>query len=259
MILQTLADCTRTRVQLEKQTVPPEAVRERARSLPVGNGAAFFQSLAAEGMSFLCEVKRASPSKGMIADHFPYLDIAKDYEKAGASAISVLTEPDYFKGSDLYLKQIASTVSVPVLRKDFTIDPYQIYQARILGASAVLLICALLDTKTIYEYLDICHELGLSAIVEAHDEAEIHSALTAGADIIGVNNRNLKDFSVSLDNSIRLRPLVPPEKLFVAESGIRTPEHIHTLEQAGVSAALIGETLMRAPDKSAMLRTLRGR
>lgn len=258
MILQTLADCTRARVAQEKKTVPPELVREKARSLPVGRGTAFFDNLAAQGMSFICEVKRASPSKGMIADHFPYLDIARDYETAGASAISVLTEPEYFKGSDLYLKEIASAVSTPVLRKDFTVDPYQIYQARILGASAVLLICALLDTKTIHDYLGICHDLGLSAIVEAHDEAEVRSALDAGADIIGVNNRNLKDFTVSLDNSLNLRPLVPPEKLFVAESGIKTPDHIRTLEQAGVNAVLIGETLMRAPDKSAMLRELRG-
>lgn len=204
-------------------------------------------------MSFICEVKKASPSKGLIASDFPYVDIAKDYEAAGAAAISVLTEPEYFLGSNEYLKEIRRHVSVPLLRKDFTVDPYQIFEAKVIGASAVLLICALLDTETLRTGIHLCDSLGMSALVEAHDEEEIKSALRAGARIIGVNNRNLKTFSVDFSNSIRLRSLVPDDVLFIAESGVKSADDIRLLHEAGVDGVLIGETLMRSADKKKYL------
>jgi indole-3-glycerol phosphate synthase len=228
------------------------AKRESVHSFP-------FEKAIAEGdISFICEVKKASPSKGVIAEDFPYLEIAKDYEKAGANCISVLTEPEYFKGEDRFLKEINETVSIPTIRKDFIIDSYQIYEAKLLGASCVLLIAALLDTDTIREYKAICDELGLSALVEAHDEKELQSAINAGARMIGVNNRDLKTFTVDIHNSTRLRNLVPKEILFVAESGIKTAEDIQVLREAGVNGVLIGETLMRSKNKKEMLDELRG-
>lgn len=258
MILDTLAESTKKRVELAKKNVPFEKVKEMALSLTADREYPFEKALASEEISFICEVKKASPSKGLIAEDFPYLNIAAEYEQAGASAISVLTEPEYFKGSDEYLKEIAEHVSIPVLRKDFTIDAYQIYEAKLLGASAVLLICALLDTKTIRSYLEICERLGLSALVEAHTEDEISSALKAGAKIIGVNNRDLKTFEVDIRHCMNLRKLAPESCLFVAESGIRTREDIAMLKDASVDAVLIGETLMRSPDKKKMLSKLKG-
>lgn len=209
-------------------------------------------------MSFICECKKASPSKGLIAPNFPYLEIAKEYEAAGADCISVLTEPKWFLGNDEYLKEIAESVLIPCLRKDFTVDEYQIYQAKVLGASAVLLICSVLTEDQMKDYIRICDELGLSALVEVHDEQEVQTALNTGARIIGVNNRNLKDFSVDTDNSRRLRELIPPNVLFVSESGVRTAEDVETLRKIGADAVLIGETLMRASDKRAKLAELRG-
>jgi indole-3-glycerol phosphate synthase len=216
----------------------------------------FEKALKKDGLSFICEVKKASPSKGLIAPHFPYLDIAREYEHAGASAISCLTEPKWFLGSDEYLREIAKEVSIPVLRKDFTVCEYQIYEARLLGASAVLLICALLDTQTIKEYISICDTLGLSALVEAHDENEVQSALNAGARIIGVNNRNLKDFTVDVNNSTRYRKMIPQDVAFVSESGISNHDDIQVLLDNGTDAVLIGEAFMRADDKKAMLEEL---
>lgn len=219
----------------------------------------FERALVAPGdIHFICECKKASPSKGLIAPDFPYLEIAKQYEAAGASAISVLTEPKWFLGSDDYLRKIAAEVQTPCLRKDFTVDPYMIYEAKLLGASAVLLICALLDTKTLASYIEIADSLGLSALVEAHDEAEVASAAAAGARIIGVNNRNLKDFTVDIHNSIRLREYAPAGMIFVAESGIRTPEDVENLRRHGVNAVLIGEQLMRATSPKAEIDRLRG-
>ncbi len=257
MILEKIADKTRERLITIKQEAPLEQVREAALALPKGDFP-FERALGGEAISFICEVKKASPSKGIIAEEFPYLDIAKEYEEAGASAISVLTEPEFFLGRNSYLQEIAEHVSIPTLRKDFTVDPYQIYEAKTLGASCVLLICALLDTKTLCEYLEIAHHLGLSAIVEAHTKEEVNSALSAGARIVGVNNRNLHTFEVDIATSGRLRALVPQEVLFISESGIRTAEDIAALDQMGVNGVLIGETLMRAPDKKRELAILMG-
>lgn len=259
-ILAEIAEKTKARVAEEKQNCPLAELRAQAETLAKAAPMDFpFQrALAAPGMSFICEVKKASPSKGLIAPDFPYLEIAREYEAAGASAISCLTEPYWFQGRDEYLREITGTVSIPVLRKDFTVDEYMIYGAKTLGASAVLLICAILDDGQLRDYMTLARELGLSALVEAHDEREIERALQAGAQIIGVNNRDLKTFTVDTNNSVRLRQLVPPEVLFVSESGIRTHEDIQTLYDNGTNAVLIGETLMRAKDKKAMLDTLRG-
>lgn len=260
-ILELLADTARKRVAADQAEISLEKMKERAFAKECitdrKTGFPVERTLSKPGISFICEVKKASPSKGLIAPDFPYLEIAKAYEQAGAACISVLTEPSKFLGSDRYLEEIARTVSTPVLRKDFTVDVYQIYQAKALGASVVLLICALLSEETIREDIAVCDSLGLSALVEAHDEAEIAMAIRAGARIIGVNNRNLKDFTVDVHNSERLRSLAPPEILFVAESGIRTAEDIRVLNQAGVNGVLIGETLMRSADKKAMLAQLR--
>lgn len=260
MILDSLAASSRKRAEAAKEKVSMKAMEKlafEALEKTKDKGLSFEHSLSAPGISFICEVKRASPSKGLIAPEFPYVEIAKDYEAAGADAISVLTEPEYFMGSNSFLTDISHEVSIPLLRKDFTVDPYQIYEAKAIGASAVLLICALLDTKALKEGLKLCQSLGLSALVEAHDEEEIHSALTAGARIIGVNNRNLKTFEVDFNNSLRLRSLVPSDVLFVAESGIKTETDIRLLSEAGVNAVLIGESLMRSPDKKEIINGLK--
>lgn len=256
-ILEQLAAYARTRVEQAKAVRPLADVKAAALAQPKRDFA-FEKALAQPGVRFICECKRASPSKGLIAPVFPYLDIAKEYAAAGADAISVLTEPKWFLGSDEYLQQIAAAVPVPCLRKDFTVDEYMIYEAKLLGASAVLLICSLLDTETLHQYLGICDALGLSALVEAHDEQEIASAAAAGARVIGVNNRNLKNFTVDVTNSLALRQKAPPGVLFVAESGITSPSDVSALRAAGVDAVLVGEALMRAPDKAAALAALRG-
>lgn len=257
MILDTLASVTRERIEKQKKIISPAEMKSQALGMTKKNFE-FEKALRGEDIRFICEVKKASPSKGIIAEEFPYIEIAKEYEKAGAAAVSVLTEPEYFKGDDSYVTEISKNINIPIIRKDFTVDEYMIYQAATLGASAVLLICSLLDTNTIREYIDICDNLGLSALVETHDEDEIKSALRAGARLIGVNNRNLKNFKVDINNCIRLRSLVPNDITFVAESGIKSAEDIENLRQSGVNAVLIGETLMRAKDKKAMLDELRG-
>lgn len=255
-ILKEIAAYAVKRVQQAESKIPLEAIKEQALTLP-GKEFVFEYALRKPGLSFICECKKASPSKGIIVYDFPYLKIAKEYELAGADCISVLTEPKYFLGNDSYLQEIAQAVSVPCLRKDFVVAPYMLYEARVLGAAAVLLICSLLTEKELAEYLAICDSLGMSALVEVHNAAEISMAIYAGARIIGVNNRNLSDFSVDMANSSRLRELVPPEILFVAESGIKTAADIQTMREIGADAVLIGELLMRADNRSAMLAELR--
>ena len=255
-ILDEIAEYARKRVEKQKEIKSFDEVRSKALVLPKKDFA-FEKALKKDGISFICECKKASPSKGIIAENFPYLDIALSYEKAGADAISVLTEPKWFLGKDEYLSEIASRVSIPCLRKDFVVDEYMIYEAALLGASAVLLICSILSLQEIKRYIGICDELGLSALVEAHDEAEVKMAIEAGARIIGVNNRNLKDFSVDTGNSKRLRALIPNDILFVSESGVKGPEDIKAIKDMGADAALVGETLMRAADKSQKLKELK--
>lgn len=262
-ILDEIAAKTRERILLEKKQISPGMVRRRAEEMArkrraQGTSLPFEKALSRQGMSFICEVKKASPSKGIIAKKFPWLEIAREYERSGAAAISCLTEPGYFLGKDEYLEKIAETVNIPVLRKDFTVEEYMIYQARALGADAVLLICSLLDDSQLKAFGQLAAELGMASLVETHDEREIQRAVKNGARVIGVNNRNLKDFSVDTGNSSRLRQLAPREVLFVAESGISHPDQVAALEADGVDAVLVGETLMRATDKGKTLRWLAG-
>ncbi len=256
-ILDELASYARERVKLKKEEKSLEEVKAKALSLPRGNFA-FEKALKKDDIAFICECKKASPSKGLIAPDFPYLQIAKEYEAAGGDCISVLTEPKWFLGSDQYLEEITQAVNIPCIRKDFTIDPYMIYEAKLLGASAVLLICAILSKDELREYKAVADELGLTALVEAHDAHEVETALDIGARVIGVNNRNLKDFSVNTDNSKKLREMIPEDVIFVSESGVKTPEDIAKLREIGADAVLIGETLMRAEDKKMMLAKLKG-
>lgn len=285
MILEKIAEKTMERIEEKKSRIPLKTVRAQALDMQVDTSFPFARALCGDGngrlesdvrngihndsftgsgnsgfnnIQFICEVKKASPSKGVIAEDFPYLQIAKEYEAAGAAAISCLTEPYFFQGSDQYLEEIARTVNIPVLRKDFMVDEYMIYEAKIMGASAVLLICSILDDVRLKSYLELAHSLGLSALVEAHDEREVEMALKSGAGIIGVNNRNLKTFEVDISNSIRLRKMIPQEIIFVSESGMKTPEDIAALRANGTNAVLIGETLMRSSDKKKMLQQLRG-
>ena len=258
MILDKIIEATKIRVAQEKQVESPEAVKTAALALPSDTGFPFEAALRQQDFNFICEVKKASPSKGIIAEHFPYLEIAKEYEVAGAAAISVLTEPDFFKGDKKYLQEIASTVKIPVLRKDFIIDEYQIYQAKVWGASAILLICACLDVPTLTKFRELADSLGLSSLVEAHDEHEVQMAIDCGARIIGVNNRNLKDFTVDVQNSVRLRNLVQDDVIFVSESGLETPEDIQVLRDNNIGVALMGETFMRSPNKVEKLAYLYG-
>lgn len=284
MILDEIAEKTKKRVAEQKKKVPLEAMKRQALDIvarETDNGSSpyskfpFRDNLAADGISFICEVKKASPSKGLIAPDFPYVEIAKEYEAAGASAISVLTEPFYFQGSNQFLMDIKKEVNIPLLRKDFTVDEYMIYEAKVIGASAVLLICAILDDEQLASYLQLAHELGMSALVEAHDEEEVRRAIACGAGIIGVNNRDLRTFTVDIMNSVRLRKLIPdtvpvtgtgaaadtlaPRKMvYVSESGIKKKEDIDRLKANGTDAVLIGETFMRSPDKKKLFAELKG-
>ena len=256
-ILDRLADHAKERVHEAKKTTPLSALRKQAENLPKGDFA-FEKPLKKPELSFICECKKASPSKGLIAPAFPYLQIAKEYEEAGADCISVLTEPKWFLGSNEYLREITNAISIPCLRKDFTVDEYMIYEAKTLGASAVLMICSIMSENQLKEYLEICDKLGLSALVEAHNEHEVNTAVKVGARIIGVNNRNLRDFSVDTGNSARLRELIPHDILFVSESGVSTVNDVKKLTEIGADAVLIGEALMKSSDKKAKLAKFRG-
>ena len=257
-ILDKLADHAKERTEAAKKIISAYDIRQMALDMPKDTFS-FEKALKKDELAFICECKKASPSKGIIAEDFPYLQIAKEYEEAGADCISVLTEPKWFLGKNEYLKEITSNVSIPCIRKDFTVDEYMIYEAKVLGAKAVLLICSILSKGQIEEYLGICDALGISAIVETHDEKEIETALSANGRIIGVNNRNLKDFSVDSSNSSNLRKLIPEDKIFVSESGLKTPDDIADIRKAGADAVLIGETLMRAANKKETLKLLKSK
>ena len=256
-ILEQLAKEAEIRVMRDREKVSFGEMKSLAEALPKEPENRFYQAVGKPGMSFICEVKKASPSKGIIDPVFDYLQIAGEYEKAGADAVSCLTEPRYFLGSDDIFREIRAHIKTPMIRKDFTVDPYQLYQAKVMGADGVLLICSLLNTETIARYLEICEDLGLCALVETHDGAEIASAVSAGARMIGVNNRNLKDFSVDFENAERLRDRIPADCLYVAESGVESPEDVKLLSRTGADAVLMGEVLMRAKDKGAMLSAMR--
>lgn len=256
-ILEEIAAYARERTAAAERKMLLAEIRRQAEEMPRGDFS-FEKALRKPGLSLICECKKASPSRGLIAPDFPYVQIAREYEAAGADCISVLTEPKWFLGRDEYLEEIASAVSVPCLRKDFTVSEYMIYEARLLGASAVLLIVSLLSETQLQEYLGLCRELGLSALTEAHSAEEIGAAVRAGASVIGVNNRNLRDFSVDTGNSAALRELVPPGVLFVSESGVTGAADTEKLREIGADAVLVGEALMRASDKKAKIRELRG-
>lgn len=277
-ILQKIVKSTKTRVKRDKARISFNAMREKAESLYKAQVAessldsrikspfAFEKALdsakdssdSAPQMRFICEVKKASPSKGIIAHDFPYLQIALDYERAGADCISCLTEPEFFCGADSYLSEIAKSVKIPILRKDFIIDSYMIYQAKVLGADCVLLISEILGYDEMREFCDIAHSLGLSVLVESHSESALQNALNTNARLIGVNNRDLRDFKVDLQTSVRLKKLVPKDRIFVSESGIATHSDIALLQSSGINAILIGETLMREKDKTKALNALKG-
>lgn len=274
-ILDTIAAATRTRVQKEKERLSTADIKRQCAQAQeeidrqildfeadqtgrhLGNGLRFVDALAKPGLSFICEVKKASPSKGVISEDFPYLEIARAYEEAGADCVSCLTEPQWFKGSDEIFREIRTAIDTPMIRKDFVVDEYQLYQARLMGADAVLLICAILDQQKLSRYLEITHELGMAALVETHNEEEIGQALEVGARLIGINNRNLHDFSVDFSTSRRLRSLIPEDRIFVAESGVKDPEDIADVAAMGADAVLIGEALMRSNDKNATLEAMR--
>lgn len=256
-ILDTIVDDTLRRVNFERTVRPFPDVIEGSRIRPRRTGFPFARALEQEGMSFICEVKKASPSKGVISEDFPYLDIAREYESMGASAISVLTEPYHFKGSDAYLEEIADAVNTPVLRKDFVIDEYQVYRAKEIGASAVLLITSILDDRRLAEYRELAESLGMSALVETHTAEEVERAVSCGASIIGINNRDLATFEVDIGNSLRLRELIPDGVTCVSESGIKDAEEIRRLSEAGFDAVLVGEAFMRSPDRMALIEEMR--
>jgi len=264
-ILREITVRTRERIEERKKALPLEQIIEQIDNstnrivTPCNDGGfPFEKALRSNDITLICEIKKASPSKGIISADFPYLEIAREYQSAGAAAISVLTEPFYFQGHDRYLQEIAKAVKIPLLRKDFTVDSYMIYEAKLLGASAVLLICAILDKEILAEYISIAHGLGLSALVETHTEDEVAMAISAGARIIGVNNRNLKTFVVDIALSERLRKLVPPEIIFVSESGITQADDINTLRKIGTNTALIGESLMKSGNITAAVTALLG-
>ena len=257
IMLDEIVEKTKERVEIAKGIISLDDLKNEVSLMEITDDFPFKKALSGEDISIIAEVKKASPSKGLIAEDFDYLKIAKDYEEAGASAISVLTEPYFFMGSDDYLKEIAENVSIPVLRKDFVVDEYMIWEAKALGASAILLIVSILDIVQLKKYLDLAHDLGLSAIVETHDGDEIMRALTVGAEIVGVNNRNLNDFTVDIDNSINLRRCVSGDVIFISESGIKTKEDVTRLKENNVDAVLIGETLMKSDDKKAMISELK--
>lgn len=256
MILDELAEYAEERVRADKEKISLEEMKNKAMLLPKGDFC-FEKALKKRRGAAICEVKKASPSKGVISEDFPYLEIAKEYEKIGADCISCLTEPKWFMGSDEIFAKIRKEVSLPMIRKDFTVDEYQIYQAKVMGADAVLLICAILNENKLREYLSICNTLGITALVEAHDKSEIETAVKIGARVIGVNNRNLKDFTVNFNNAASLREFIPKNVVYVAESGVQTPDDGASLIKSGADAVLIGEALMRSEDKGEFLKKMR--
>ena len=258
MILDDIIAKQKERIKKEKDIKSFDVLKQEAENLPISKNFFFEESLKSKDFAFICEIKKASPSKGIIVDDFPYTDIAQEYEKAGAAAISVLTEPHFFKGNDKFLNDVAEIVNIPVLRKDFIIDEYQIYQAKSIGADAILLICAILDEETLKTFFNTATKLKLSCLVETHNEDEIKKALNSGAKIIGINNRDLKNFKVDINTSLKLKKYIPKDKIIISESGIKTAEDIKILKQSGFKGALIGESMMLSKNKQQFLSNLNG-
>jgi len=256
MILDDIVTKQKERIEKEKKGKNIEVLKHEVLSVSLNKKVSFKDSLKSKDFAFICEIKKASPSKGVIVKDFPYIDIAKEYECSGAAAISVLTEPNFFQGNDKYLYEISKAVDIPVLRKDFIIDEYQIYQAKLIGASAILLICAILDEKILKNFINIATNLKLNCLVETHNEDEIKKALNSGAEIIGINNRDLKTFTVDINTSLKLRKHIPEEKIIISESGIKTAYDIKILKQAGFNGALIGESMMLSKNKKQFLSSL---
>ena len=258
-ILNQIINETRKTVEEQKLKYPLEKVRELAeQQVTKAEPHRFYKALDSPQIGIIAEVKRASPSKGVICRNFDPVLIADEYGKGGANAISVLTEEKYFQGSITYLSQIAQKVSLPILRKDFIIDNYQIYEAAVNSASAVLLIVAALSEEQIRDYLNLIHTLKMDALVEVHNHNELEKALKTGANIIGINNRDLKTFKTNLQTSIDLVKAIPNGILKVSESGIKSRKDVIQLQDAGFDAVLVGEILMRQTDRTAFLHKLRG-
>ncbi len=257
MILDEIMADRRNQLQREKEAISPEEMRQRALALPP-EGHRLKRALEERGFLVIAEVKKASPSKGIIAGDFRPLEQALAYEAGGAGAISVLTEEARFQGRNSYLEEIAGRVGIPCLRKDFITEAYQVQHARVLGASAFLLIAALLKREEIAALIQEGKALGLDALVEVHTREELKEALAAGAEIIGINNRDLKTFQVRLETTLELIKEVPPGIPVISESGISAPEEAARLRQAGVRGILVGEALMRHPDPGRGIRELLG-
>ncbi|MCM1022983.1 MAG: indole-3-glycerol phosphate synthase TrpC [Prevotella sp.] len=255
MILDDITEKRREQLSREIAAVPLTEVRdiaEKAAKQPTGRSfKAALKSLPRPAV--IAEVKKASPSKGIISEDFRPAEQAAAYQKAGAAAVSCLTEEYYFKGSAEYFKAVRKTVGIPMIRKDFIIDPYQIYEAKAMGADAVLLIAAILSEEQLKEYRLIAEELGMDVLAESHDERELEAVIAAGCTVFGINNRNLKTFETSLENTRRLAKLVPEGGILVSESGISTAEDMKLLADLGADAVLIGETLMRSGSMAASL------
>ncbi len=227
-------------------------------ALPRSFTAAIQRRIAAGQVGVIAEIKKASPSKGVLREDFRPADIARSYERGDAACLSVLTDIHFFQGADNYLKQARAACTLPVIRKDFIIDPYQVYEARAIGADCILLIVACLDDAGLHELNDLAHKLGMDVLIEVHDAEELERALQVENRLLGINNRNLRSFEVSLNTTLELLSRIPRDRIPVAESGIRTPEDVQLLRDGGVDAFLVGETFMRAQDPGAKLRELFG-
>ena len=254
MILDKILAATRKSVERQKAGRPLAELDCKAASQRPPRD--FAASLKGQGIQLIAEIKRASPSKGPLAPNLDAPSLARTYEKAGASAISVLTEPEFFRGSLADLEAVRAAVDLPILRKDFIVDPYQLWEARAAGADAVLLIAAALPAGDLRRLIKATEQLAMTALVEVHDRKELEQALELDAPVIGINNRNLRDFSVSLETTLELRPLIPGGKVVVSESGIHSRADVQRLRDAGVNAILVGEALVTSPDPDGKIQEL---
>ncbi len=259
-ILDKILDSTKQRVASKKAKLPLNELKNKLDSMDCARAESSFEkALKTKDFALICEVKKASPSKGIIAHDFNHTQIALDYAQGGANAISCLTEPEFFLGSDEYLSEIRQSVSLPILRKDFIIDEYMIYEAKLIGADAILLITRILSKEQLKDFFTLASELGLDVLVETHTLDDVKKALFCGAKIIGINNRDLQSFEVDLNHSIRLRSELPDDVVCISESGIKSYDDIRLLRENGINGALIGEELMRSQDKQALIRALKGK